>query len=298
MINRPIRVTLLLTCGLLVSCTSTTTPTSPDTAVQSAGPQFTLYGGVWHGEYTVPNCAGRQCTGGTLLAPFILRLAQDGLALRGNFEAAGAVIDVTGTINTDGEIVLSGYSPPVSTLDYVGAATLRVFRARLEPLKGLVGHLELTLEPTAETARGPIRTYTSEIVSGRRTAADLPSSFTGMWAGSFVARSCVPMCLPPHPSEVGEFELLLHQSGNDVSGTFRRGVGLFGETTDVRGHVTADALNLESVAPGASSGLRVVRWGTRRDQFGRMTGAFSFAAKMGQRDIQWDVTLGAVTWHP
>jgi hypothetical protein len=280
------RLLCLAALAASVACHSTPpTPTAPEAATP---PATTPFAGVWAGEYRVTSTTGSGHRPGTLV-PFTLRLEQTGGDLRGNFQTESVLIDVSGIMDDNGIMSLEGSAPGLGRGDFVGAATLTKFRARLDPTSGLAGDLEYRLDRTAETRLGFRTVYTGDIASAQRTTkALLPVTFDGTWEGSFVVRACSPPCRPPFENEIGRFRLNLQQSGSNVTGLFWTG-SVTEPAIEVSGHVEGYRLVLDSSATDGRSGI--LEWSTERDRYGRMVGAFTYA----QGGVRRDVQLGTVS---
>ena len=276
-----------------VGCHSTPrTPTAPE-AVTPPATTVTPFAGVWAGEYRITATSGgasRLLPVGTLVS-FTLRLEQAGAVLRGNFQTASVLIDVSGIMDDNGIMSLQGSAAGLGPYDFVGAATLTRFRARVDPVSGLAGDLEYRLDRTAATPLGPSLVYTGDIATAQRTHASLPLTFDGTWVGSFVVRECTGICLPPHVNEISSFELNLQQSGSSVAGVIR--FRLSQPPMQVSGHVEGNRLVLDSSATDGT--FRILEWSTERDRYGRMVGLFIYEELMSSRVVRRAVKLGTVS---
>lgn len=286
------RLLSLVAIAASIGCHSTPrTPTVPD-AVTSPIITIAPFAGVWAGEFrlTAMNGGGRYPPRVGTLFPFVLRLEQNGAAVRGQFRTDSALIDVSGTIDDGGIMSLQGSAPGLGINDYVGAATLTRLRARVDPTTGLAGDLEYRLDRMAETSAGSYTVYAGDIASAERTSTALPSTFDGTWSGRFVVRECTAFCLPPHVYETGGFTLTLRQSGSSVTGLI--GFTLAAPALPVSGHVEGQRLILD---PSATDGsYRILEWSTERDRYGRMAGEFTY----GQGSVARRVQLGTVSLMP
>lgn len=246
---------------------------------------------MWTGEYRITATSGSQRPG--TLVPFTLRLDQAGAVLRGNFQTDSVLIDVSGIIDDNGTMSLQGSAPGLGRGDFVGAATLTRFRARVDPASGLAGDLEYRLDRTAETRLGFSTVYAGDIATAQRTTKAVPPlTFDGTWGGSFVVRRCTETCLPPHVSEIGHFTLTLRQSGTSVTGLLGGLAGLNASPIQVSGHVDGQRLILDSSATEGT--FRLLEWSTERDRYGRLVGTFAYQ----QSTIRRDVELGTVSVMP
>jgi len=292
------RLLCLAAVAVSVACHSAPrTPSAPD-AVTPPATSPTPFSGVWAGEYRISAMSGggRPLLAGTLV-PFTLRLEQTGAVLGGNFQTGGlqtqpVLIDVSGSMDDNGIVSLQGSAPGLGRGDFVGAATLTKFRARLDPTSGLAGDLEYRLDRTAETPLGFSTVYAGDIATAQRTGALPPLTFDGTWGGTFVVRDCTGTCLPPHVSETSSFRLNLRQSGNSASGLFS-GFSVTEPAMQIGFRVEGQRLVLDS---SASDGrFRIVEWSTERDRFGRMVGTFSYEQLSSARVIRREVQLGTVS---
>lgn len=230
--------------------------------------------------------------------PFALRLEQAGSSVRGNFQTDSVLIDVSGNQDESGSVSLEGSAPGLGPYDYVGAASLVKFRARVDPTAGLTGDLEYRLDRTAETPLGPSTVYTGSIAAAQRLATPAPLTFEGTWSGRFIVRSCTATCLPPHVDEISVFRLTLEQRGGVVSGVIE--LATSEPPIPVSGHVDGNRLILDR--SGFDTAFRILEWSTQRDPYGRMVGAFSYeqrtASAQSSNVIRRDAELGAVALVP
>jgi len=294
------RLLCLAAIAASVACQSTPrTPTAPE-AVTPPATTASPFAGVWAGEFrlTAQIGGGRRPLPVGTLVPFTLRLEQTGAVVRGNFQTDAVLnsvlIDVSGIIDDNGIMSLQGSAPGLGPVDFVGAATLTKFRARVDPAGGLAGELEYRLDRTAETSLGFTTVFAGDIATAQRTRKLPPLTFDGTWGGSFVVRACTGTCLPPHVNEIGGFRLHLRQSGSSVT-------GLIGFTSaepaiQVSGHVEGNRLVLDS--SGTDGTFRILEWSTERDRYGRMIGTFSYEQVISSRPIRRDVQLGTVSLTP
>ena len=274
----------------LVACNSTPrTPTAPD-GLSPPATTVTPFAGVWTGEYRLTAQIGggrRPSPPGTLL-PFTLRLDQAGAVLRGNFQTGSVLIDVGGFIDDDGTMSLQGTAPGLGPGDFVGAATLTKFHARVDAASGLKGDLEYRLDRTAETSLGFSTVFAGDIATAERTKLIPQSTFDGTWGGSFVVRQCSASCLPPHAGETSGFTLNLRQSGSTVAGLLE--LRASEPAVHVTGQVEGNRLVLDASTTGGT--YRILEWATERDRYGRMVGTFTY--QQGEH-VRRAVQLGTVS---
>jgi hypothetical protein len=131
-------------------------------------PQFA---GVWAGEYRITATTGVGHRAGTLV-PFTLRLERTGVVLRGNFQTDSVLIDVSGLMDDNGIMSLEGSAPGLGPVDFVGAATLTRFRARVDNTGGLTGDWSTGSIARQKRDRGLRRCTraTSPLLNARRDA--------------------------------------------------------------------------------------------------------------------------------
>jgi len=271
---------LLSLAAIAISIACHSTPGAPD-AVASPATKLAPFAGVWAGEYRITSTTGGGRRPGTLV-PFTLRLEQMGAVLTGNFQTDSVLIDVNGVMDDNFNISLQGRAPGLGPVDFVGAATLTRFRARIDPASGLTGDLEYRLDRTAETPLGFTTVYAGDIAAAQRTGALPPMTFDGTWSGRFVVRECSAPCVPPGLNEIGGFTLSLQQSGSNVTGLI--GFTLAAPAMPVSGHVEGQRLILDPSTPDGS--YRILEWSTERDRFGRMVGAFTYQDRGQVRRVQ------------
>jgi hypothetical protein len=288
------RFLCLAAIAVSLACDSTPrTPTGPDAVTPPA--TTSPFAGVWAGEFRITATSGggrRPLRAGTLVA-FTLRLEQAGAVLRGHFQTDSVLIDVTGIMDDNGVMSLQGSAPALGSFDYVGAATLTRFRARVDPANGLAGDLEYRLDRTFESSLGTYTVYAGDIATAQRTKLP-PMTFDGTWRGSFIVRDCTRSCLPPHVNEISIFTLTLQQSGSSVTGFID--FGRPDAVANVSGHVDGQRLILDASPTDRS--YRIVEWLTERDRYGRMMGAFTYEQGASASAIRRHVELGTVSLMP
>jgi hypothetical protein len=283
-------------CGWLSACQGTPMmPTSPTSVEPPQASPLAAFDGLWQGEFQLTECPGyRNCVGivGSR-QPFSLYLHENSNIVHGTFRATGAVVDVSGPIGADGVITLKGSAPATgSPFDAVGEATVLMIRAQIGASGALVGRIEYDLRPTFNGGRTTALTYRGDIVSATRPGPSLTASFMGKWSGSFLVVGCTVFCLPPHLSEFGSFEMVLKQSGDELSGVLKIGQAAL----DVRGHVSGAAGSLNT---GASTSdtygavTRLMSFAFRRSATGRLSGDLVYARDDRGKTIVWQAVLAS-----
>lgn len=267
---------LLAACGGSPSAPSSQAPASPPVAAAAD------FSGLWTGSYRLTSCEGdRHCfvLRGTTRT-FTLRLRQTGARVRGLVSVGDGVAEVSGDVLKDGTLVLSGSDPPATSRD--GSMTARLELRMSEP-GDLQGRVSYDTQPRPEDTDflGPTR-MVGDVVSVTRT--DLGSflnSVDGTWSGRVAVRTCAPMpgspyCYPFTDQEVSSLELTLARSGAALTGTLRIGSA----RVPLSGSIAGSAVTLtgETLAPasGGPTLIRVSDWKGSIDEFGRMTGTFTY----------------------
>ena len=228
----------------------TSMPVTPSPAAAAGSSAFV---GTW-----VPNIAIDSCTGSHACIAldstwFVLRLAAEGSRIRGSGYVGGRSIDVDGSVDPRGDLVITSPSTPAFSLDEL--------RLRAGST-GLTGTLRYRSEPM---------TVQGHITSARRGPLE-PTQLNaqGSWNGNSVVRSCTFIGLTACPLPNRIFRLSLAQSGATVSGNLDLD---FTERfrIPVRGQLTASTLTLEGTASrpdfGSTLQLRLIAWTSHTDAF-------------------------------
>jgi hypothetical protein len=268
------------------ACSSERTPSSPSPIMTTPQSSFS---GVWTGEYRITRSTGSRHSDfeiGTM-GHFAVRLAQTGDAIVGalEFVEAETWVDISGTAEKDGTLVLAGTQGAVSSNDDTGKIEVTRFAIRVtDDQAGLTGVLEYTVRYSA-AYQSMVLSRSTEIVRAVRAAPTaLVPTFAGHWLGQWVVRSCSSAgsrsCYPFAPGYTLHFELILTQTGTSVSGTLTLGR----EQIPVTGTAMGCSLTLEGSAQGASPGsaVRLVAWSSTADRVGRMIGSFNFEEELVQ----------------
>jgi hypothetical protein len=200
----------------------------------------------------------------------------------GIVEFADIVIDVTGMINSSGELTLAGVTPAVAEYDF--GAELNEMTLRFDPKRGLAGTLDFVVHFSRPQ---PGSTWKTGSFSST-TYLPLPDSlsWSGTWSGGYHVRSCSPdygLACDDRRDSVRLFELRLQQSGAAVSGTLK----IEAQTIPVSGTVTADSITLEGVLRDvptmpAGQSLQTYAWKVQRRDVDRLVGLFSFSTTSPQ----------------
>lgn len=281
------RLAALAAVVVLAGCGSA--PTSPAPAPGPLVPAQASFEGVWALKYRTAECSGeRHCAG--LIGQtydFSVRLIRSGSAYDGVVLLPGGSfhVDVTGTVDADGALVLSGVQRPPIPDSYEAEVT----RLRLPAAFGPVtGELDYVLRGGAAPWIGGKARWAGPLVSATKIADIIPASvreFTGTWSGRAATRDCSSVgwqdCHPLEPRELWKFGLTLSDAGAQMTGLFetpRRAV--------VEGTVSGSTITLQGLGEETnSSGLKAVITTVRpsaltRDAVGRLKGSLSL-------EIRW-----------
>jgi hypothetical protein len=103
---------IIATLLLLAACSGTpSSPSSPPSTPGTPG-----VSGLWSGTFRPTDCTGdRQCIPMKIIGsvlPFTLKVQQTGSRVQGSFSNGRFTADVTGDMNPDGWVTLSGATPP------------------------------------------------------------------------------------------------------------------------------------------------------------------------------------------
>src|SRR5687768_9858209 len=166
-------------------------PTSPPTPPVVAA--ASSYGGTWALEMTITDCSGlRHCWTrlGKPLSGWV-RLIESGASLDGVLSLGYGTVDVTGHVAPDGQVALTGFTPPALADDPGGSELeLRRFTANLSNGDG-AGMIEF--RQRGEFGAGLLNDYVIKAtIIGVSRIAEAPAglSFTGTWTGRLAVRSC------------------------------------------------------------------------------------------------------------
>lgn len=261
---------LLVAALTAAACqSSAVAPTSP-TAVMP--PAVGNFAGEWRVVYHVDACLGRYCyiTHINRDETMVVRLVQIGDRVTGLVGTA----DVEGIVAPDGTLSLRGFAA-AAPLPAAASYELRQFDVRLDPERGLTGHLDF-----ARLMSGDYSAYsygaTGPILSAERRPLD-STSFNGTWQGYYARTSCAPAesCIFP---EQDDATLALQDSAGAVTGT----VTLWPRQLEVTGRAAGANAELRGQyqwSPGVMAEV-VVR--AQRSPTGRLTGTVELTASNGQ----------------
>lgn len=189
-------------------------------------PAAASFEGVWRFQYRTEQCGGdRNCfalLGRT--ADFSVRLMKAGGAYAGVVLLSGANVDVTGMVDADGALVLTGVRP--AAVEYDTRVEVERLALRHDGAT-LAGDVTVTAEGHSSYEYGEWRKG-GPIVSSAKVAEisdSLISDFTGTWIGNVAERSCVSgdlqNCDSVVPRDVNSFALTLTGAGGRVTGVLR-----------------------------------------------------------------------------
>jgi hypothetical protein len=259
-------------------------PSSPSRPPASPAPvpvTFADFSGLWTAKYRITACDWeRHCVLyiGTERS-FDLRLVQVGSHVRGLYVDNGSATDVEGDVSSDGTLVMSGSSGPVSARD--GSFRVTEVRVRLASAPDLQGQVsyESRLPPEYSEYELGMKA-TGEIVSATRSGLGaFVDSTDGTYHGRFVVRRCTPYttyCYPNDIDEVPDLVLTVTHDASAVSATYQQG----GTRVPLHGTLSGRTLLLDGETttgtPGFEALNRVTAWRTTLDEFGRMSGTFHF----------------------
>jgi hypothetical protein len=240
------------------------------------------FAGLWSGSYKLTSCSGeRHCVlfVGTTRT-FGLRLRQTGGHVEGLFVAGESAADVSGDVQKDGQLTLTGAAPAATVRDTSMTAELELRVTADGVIAGSLLH-ETTGPPDYAFVYGAVR-IAGEVVSATRS--DLPSFalvIDGTWSGRAAVRSCAPVspdpyCYPFLDQEISSIQLTLQRTGASLTGTLVLGAARVPVSGSVSG--TSFTLSGETIAPasGGNSLERVSGFTGSVDEFGRMSGTLLY----------------------
>lgn len=238
--------------------------------------------GVWNFKYRADQCEGeRHCfavLGQTY--DFSVRLVGTASGYEGVVLLPGANVDVTGTIDASGALLLSGVRPRIYANDF--EREVEVTRLRLaSDGSAVTGDLEYKTRGEWNGWFGTESRRNGPIVAATRLADSTSTSlddFNGIWSGRVATRDCSSVgwqgCFPLEARELWDFELTVTGTGSRVSGLFRRPTA-----ATVEGNVSGASMILQGAGDSRGSGhtgVTTIRPSTlTRDRVGRMKGSLS-----------------------
>jgi hypothetical protein len=224
--------------------------------------------GIWQVNYSGRFYSGCR-TPGSVPTPTFFRFTQNGDAVAGTIFD----VDVSGVLSADGRLNLNGEVTRFGATSVV-RSSLRV----PTDLSGFTGSFTVFLDGSVPCGR----VIEGQILSTERVPTTGVSNFDAEWSGTFGVEDCSPFvgytdCFPVPKGAGATLVLRLVQTGSTVTGTLR----LYNGVMAVTGAVAGGRLVLDeaSVAIPISGGQDVVwltQWSSTRDEFGRMTGTFSY----------------------
>lgn len=253
-------------CGGQPAASSTPLSPSPGLVATLTNP-LAAYVGTWSGNYRTVTCSGgyrRACSDVGGLSNFRLQLARGGPGVVG---LLGAAVDLAGTLDADGRLVLTGGDTVAQyELGYTVVESLVLRLSVTGELEGDVSMIEY-MPANIRDAVGP-RVSTATLSSGRLEPEQLVEPFTGRWTGWFEE---VFANRPYFIDPVRELSLSLVQHGQTVAGSMNM---TFIGTIPLAGRVVGDTVELtgEVIRNGVS--VRVVDFTARRGAVPRLDGAY------------------------
>ena len=266
-------LSLLLILGCGRSPSGPSTPASP----QPAPALIADYAGYWAGTLTYNACLGLHCSGRIdRTEPYSFRLRQSGNAVRGVFATSAGNVEVSGVVDADASLRLSGSG---DTGGVNGAPNSSTFTGTLQrdAVAGLTGSVHFEVRTYLDGTR--IDWVRTEIVApiASATRSDLDayiSNLSGKWSGQFAVRECFddlgrPFCLSFSKGAIEFVELTIDAVGGTATGELVP----VSTRIPVNGRATGRSLTLE----GTRDGVAITDFTGSVDDFGRLTGKFSYA---------------------
>jgi hypothetical protein len=261
------------------------------------------FSGYWSGTFNYTSCGGqRHCD---LVPgrkdPFSLRLRQSGGRVTGVFSAAERVVDVSGDVQADGSVALTGSSATGGSKGIAAEYRFNAPALRLDPVFGLNGAVSFDTQTVGSSFEPATNAYAATIVSADRGNLDaFVSDLSGTWKGRFLVKGCsaagIPICSPFDLDEVETLNLNLSIAGDAVTGELTQ-VSL---KVPLSGRVRGRTLELEGFRPAApgTMALRVTSFSATPDPFGRLTGTISYVAESSFRTTAYQFELVQVVKTP
>lgn len=268
-------------------------PTMP--APGGSAPVLSLvapFEGVWTFKYRVDQCSGERHCFAVLGKTYDLsvRLVATATGYDGVVLLPGwANIDVTGTVDASGAVVLSGVRRRIYDNDYEREVELTRLRLASDGV-AVTGDVEYTSRGPWNSEYGTETRRTGAVVAGTRfadrTATSL-SDFTGIWSGRVATRDCSSVgwqgCYPLEARELWGFELTVTGAGGRVSGLFKSPAA-----ANVEGNVSGASMILQGTGDRSGSGhtgITTIRPSTlTRDRVGRLKGSLSIEMRWNWND--------------
>ena len=272
----------LVVATLLVVGACTRTSSTPTMPVSPSPVPVALadFSGYWGGTFGYKGCVGLHCSGVVdRTDPFSLRLRQTANHVTGLFASGGGAIEISGDLQPDGSLRLTGSEATGGTRGVPGEATFSAPGLRLDPALGLKGTMRFERQTFLYGERFA---YVADgaIVSAAHGSLDAYiADLSGTWKGLYLVRQCVDeigraLCGLFGPDEVEYLELSLTMAGDSASG----------ELVPVSTHIPVNGrgggrtLELEGTRNEASGRLieRVTGFSGTVDEFGRLNGSFKY----------------------
>jgi hypothetical protein len=291
----------------LVFAACSRSPSSPSTPASPAPAPVALadFSGYWSGTFSYTTCRGaRQCVYSLgALDPFSLRLRQSGGRVTGVFAVRESIVEVSGDVQADGAVMLSGSSATGGSKGHPSEARFSSPALRLDPALGLSGTFSVDVKVIYSSLDSMTVGYGAAIVSANRGNLDaFVSDVSGTWRGLFLVKGCSvsssgnPICSPFEPDEVNLLELNVSVAGDSVSGDLAQ----LSYSVPIAGRVRGRTLELEGFRPASpgTMALRVASFTATPDAFGRLAGTFSLVAESNFRSTTYQIELVQVVKTP
>jgi len=257
---------------------SSQTPASPSPVAVSVAD----FSGYWSGTFLYSACAGLHCSGRIERNdPFSLRLRQTANHVTGLFasEYLGNIA-ISGDVQPDGLLALSGAEDTGGTAGARGTATFSAPNLRLDPAIGLTG----SMRAERVSIVGPLDSFTSvadgKVLSAQRQSLDAYiADVSGTWKGFYLVRECSettgrPACGIFRPGEVEFLELTIALGGSGAAGELIP----ISTHIPVIGSARGRSIDLTGTLNMPQIGFvdRVDALSATVDDYGRLQGSFSY----------------------
>ena len=291
---------------LLVLAACGGSPSSPSTPAGPAPAPVALadFSGYWSGTFSYTSCLGaRHCE--VFVGrkdPFSFRLQQSGGRVTGVFVARESAVDVSGEVQADGSLMLSGSSATGGSKGTPADARFSATTLRLDSAMGLIGAFNVDVTSFYSGLDPMTFAYGASIVSADRGNLEaFVTDLSGTWRGRFLVKGCsasgIPVCDPFYLDEVETLELKVSVAGDAVSGELAQ---ISNYRVPLSGHVRGRLLELAGFQPQSpgSMALRVTSFTASPDAFGRLVGTFSYVAESSVRSTAYEIALVQVVKTP
>lgn len=229
--------------------------------------------------FSYKGCAGLHCVLVDRVDPFSLRLRQTATRVTGVFAFGGGEIEVSGDVQPDGSLRLTGSGAAGGTRGVPGDATFSAPGLRLDPALGLSGTMRFERHTFLSGAQFTDLSDGTIVSAAQRNLDAYIADLSGTWKGLYIVRRCVDetgraLCGVFRPNEVEYLQLTLTIAGESASGE------LVPVSTHipVNGSARGRTLELEGMRSGTSGAPleRVTAFSGTVDEFGRLNGRFTF----------------------